>query len=113
MQYAADLADPLLDVRDVVESFRSHQVIPADWNESIRHALDALSQLPPQAGVEALLPGLLPELDQLLEDGFGNKLLVDRISRQVADALDETPIPGIPTPVDDDWSFGELTKLNS
>jgi hypothetical protein len=109
MQYAADLADPLLDVRDVVESFRSHQVIPADWDETIRRAMGVLSQLPPQARVDTRLPGLLPDLGRLLGDGFGNSPLVDRIARQVANALDETPVPGIPAPEDDDWSFGEVS----
>jgi hypothetical protein len=109
MQYAADLADPLLDVRDVVESFRSHQVIPVDWEETIRRAMGALSQLPPQAGVDTRLPGLLPDLDRLLGDGFGDLPLVDRIAVQVANALDEAPVPGIPAPEDDDWSFGEVT----
>jgi len=36
MQYAADLADPLVDIRDVVESFRSSHLTLPDWDEILR-----------------------------------------------------------------------------
>jgi hypothetical protein len=108
MQYAADLADPLLDVRDVVESYRSHRVISPDWNETLRHAVDALSQLPPEAEVNTLMPGLLSDLHLLLTHGLdSSQQTVDRVARQVAHVLAEARISGIPTPEDADWSFGE------
>jgi hypothetical protein len=70
MQYAADLADPLLDVRDVVESFRSYHVTPPDWDETLRHAIAALSRLQALAQVNVLPAGLLPDLNLLLTDGL-------------------------------------------
>lgn len=107
MQYAADLADPLLDIRDVVESFRSYQVILPGWDETLRRAVAALTRLLPQVQVDALRPGLLSDLGALLAAGLDRSpSLVDKIAIQVANILDETPIPGIPGP-DDDWSFGE------
>jgi hypothetical protein len=36
MQYAADLADPLVDVRDVVESFRCSHLTLLDRDEILR-----------------------------------------------------------------------------
>ncbi len=109
MQYAADFADPLLEVRDVVESFRTYHVTPPDWDETLRRAIDALSRLQALARVTVLPAGLLPDLDLLLTDGLdGSPQVVDKVATQVADVLGETTIPG-PTPADDDWSFGEAS----
>jgi hypothetical protein len=109
MQYAQDLADPLLDVRDVVESFRSFHVTPPDWDEVLRHAIDTLSLLPAHVQVSVLLPGFLPSLGLLLTDGLASSpQVVDRIATQVANILEETAIPG-PAINDDDWSFGEAS----
>jgi hypothetical protein len=109
MQYAADLADPLLDVRDVVESFRSYHITPPDWDETLRHAIAALSRLQALAQVNVLLAGLLPDLGLLLTDGLDSSpQVVEKVATQVANVLEETTIPG-PTPEDDDWSFGEAS----
>jgi hypothetical protein len=107
MQYAADLADPLLDVRNVVESFRSYHVTPPDWDETLRHAIAALSRLQALIQVDIVLPGLLPDLDLLLTGGLDRSpQVVEKVATQVANILDETTIPG-PTLEDDDWSFGQ------
>jgi hypothetical protein len=107
MQYAADLADPLLDVRNVVESFRSYHVTPADWDETLRDAIATLSRLQTTAPFSTVLSELLPNLDSLLTDGLDSSLqVVEKVATQVANILKETTIPG-PTPEDDDWSFGE------
>lgn len=108
MQYAEGLVDPLVDVRDVVESFRSSHLTLPDWDQTLRQVVTALSLLPPQAQVDVLLPGLVPNLRLLLTAGLDNvPQVVEMIAAQVATALEETRIPGIPAPEDDDWSFGE------
>jgi hypothetical protein len=107
MQYAADLADPLLDVRNVVESYRSHHVTPPDWDETLRHAVAVLTRLQASAQVNTVLSALLPALGFLLTDGLDSSpLLVEKVATQVANILKEITIPG-PTLEDDDWSFGE------
>jgi hypothetical protein len=109
MQYAADRADPLLDVRNVVESFRSYRVTPPGWDETLRHAVAALSRLQALTEVSVLLTGLLPDLDLLLAGGLDRSpQVVDKVATQVATFLEETTIPG-PAPEDDDWSFGEAS----
>jgi len=109
MQYTADLADPLLDVRDVVESFRSYHVTPPNWDDTLRHAIAALSRLQASTQVNVLPAGLLRDLDLLLTDGlYRSPQVVDKVATQVANVLEETTIPG-PTPEDDDWSFGEAS----
>lgn len=110
MQYGADLADPLLDVRNVVESIRSYHVTPPDWDETLRHAIAALSRLQASVQVNTVLAGLLPDLDFLLTDGLDSSpQVVEKVATQVANILKETSIPG-PTPEDDDWSFGEANS---
>jgi hypothetical protein len=107
MRYAADLADPLLDVRNVVESFRSYHVTPPGWDETLHHAVAALSRLQAPDQVNTVLSALLPALDVLLTDGLdGSPLVVEKVATQVASILKETTIPG-PALEDDDWSFGE------
>ena len=107
MQYAADLADPLVDVRDVVESFRSSHLTLPGWDQTLRQVITALSQLPPQAQADVFLPGLVSNLRLLLTAGLDDvPQVVERVAAQVAAALEEARVPGIPTPEDDDWSFG-------
>jgi hypothetical protein len=109
MQYAADLAEPLLEVRDVVESFRSYHITPPDWDETLHHAIVALRRLQALTQVNVLPAGLLLDLDLLLTDGLdGSPQVVAKVATQVAVVLEETMIPG-PTPRDDDWSFGEAS----
>ena len=109
MPYAADLADPLLDVRNVVESFRSHHVTLPDWDETLRQAVEALGRLQASAQVSTALSALLPALGCLLTDGFdGSPVLVEQVASQVANILKEITIPG-PAPEDDDWSFREAS----
>lgn len=108
MQYDAYLADPLLDVRDVVESFRSYQVTPPDWDETLRHAVTALSEMQAEIQVDSVLPGLLPDLAFLLANGLNSSpQVIEKIATLVANILEETRIPG-PTLDDDDWSFEEV-----
>jgi hypothetical protein len=108
MEYVADLADPLVDIRDVVESFRSSHLTLPDWDQILRRVVTALSQLPPQAQVDVVLPSLVPNLRLLLTAGLDNvPQVVDMVAAQVAAALEQTRVPGIPAPEDDDWSFAE------
>lgn len=109
MEYVADLADPLVDIRDVVESFRSSHLMLPDWDQTLRRVVTALSQLPPQAQVDVVLPGLVPNLRLLLTAGLDNvPQVVDMVAAQIAAALEQTRVPGIPAPEDDDWSFAEI-----
>ena len=49
MQGAAEIADPLVDVRDVVETFRQYGVTLADWHKTLQVAVLALDD--PQGAV--------------------------------------------------------------
>lgn len=110
MQNAAELADPLVDIRDVLESFRTSHLVLSEWDEVLAQAVASLSRFQPPGEVEELLPGLLPNLRLLLAEGLPDvPHVVDEVAQQVAGVLEQTRVPGIPTPEDDDWSFSATT----
>jgi hypothetical protein len=110
MQYDIALADPLVEVRDVVESFRCCGVTPADWHQVLDRAIATLDRLPQEVGVEQRLPDLLPHLRTLLAMGLGSTpKVLDQVAAQVATALQQAQIPGIPRPDEEDWSFNQPT----
>lgn len=108
MQYDAELADPLVEVRDVVESYRCCGVTPTDWDQTLGHAITVFDRLPQEAIVEFRLPDLVPHLRILLAEGLGRvPKVVDQVAAQVAVALSQAQIPGIPRPDEDDWGFSQ------
>jgi hypothetical protein len=108
MQYDPELADPLVDVRDVVESFRSFGVTPKGWRRTLTHAAKALDQLPTELKLKVPLPELLPDIRILLSSGLSNSPeVVDEVADRVAVVLNQARIPGIPRPEEGDWDFGE------
>jgi hypothetical protein len=106
MDYSVDLADPLADIRDVVETFRTSGVTPQDWHGKLMAALVALDRLPgePELGV---IPA---QLRVLLQYGLDDApRLVDQVAQTVADILAEMRVPGIPRPEDEEWGFDPTT----
>jgi hypothetical protein len=108
MQNSADLAGPLGDIRDVVESFRTWEVTLPDWDAVLGRAVAVIAEIPLQADLGSRLSGLIPDLRLLQERGLdAQPQVVNRVADLVADALAQARIPGIPAPDDEDWSFGE------
>jgi hypothetical protein len=108
--YGAELADPLVDVRDVVESFRSFGVAPADWHRALDDAAAVLDQLPADKEFRELFPDLVPNIRILLSNGLSSVPdILEEVAEQVAAALSQTRVPGIPRPEEDDWDFGKTT----
>ena len=110
MPYDAELADPLADVRDVVESFRSFGIAPADWRRTLADAATTLDRLRTEQTIRAYLPDLLQNLRILLSSSLASdRRILDEVADQVAATLSQTKVPGIPNPEEDDWGFGEIT----
>jgi hypothetical protein len=106
MQGAADIADPLVDVRDVVETFRQCGMTLADWHETLQTAVAALDDLRGAAQADVWLLKLSAQLRVLLERGLEDQpLIVDDVATWVARILAETKVPGIPKPDEEDWGF--------
>jgi hypothetical protein len=105
MEYGPELADPLVDVRDVVESFRKYGVTPPDWRPVLAHATAALDELAPKPEL-GFLPPLVGRLNQLLADGLATHAnLVSEVADQVTVVLASVNIPAMPKPADHNWGF--------
>lgn len=106
MQDDVELADPLVEVRDVVESFRCCGITPSNWEDILSQAIVALDQLSHEVGVERRLPDLVPHLRTLLSSGLpSSPKVLDEVAAQVSTALQQALLPGIPRPDEEDWGF--------
>jgi hypothetical protein len=106
MRYGAELADPIADIRDVVETFRVYRVITADWYEVLTVAVEALDRLPEDVKAASRLPVLIPRIRQLLQSSLkSDDPVLQEVADHIADLLQEIRIPGIPRPDDDHWEF--------
>jgi hypothetical protein len=106
MPDAADIADPLVSVRDVVETFRNYGLTVAGWDEVLETAVRALDNSHMTSWAEVQIPELSTNLRLLLAHGLGNEPhAVDRVSGWVLRLLSNTMVPGIPKPEEDYWGF--------
>jgi hypothetical protein len=102
----AEVAGPLLDVRDVLETFRRHQILTEDWATVLSSAARALDQ----ASADALAPQpvahLAAQLRVLLANGLqASTETVDKVADETHRILSRTRIRGIPRPEDEHWEF--------
>lgn len=106
MEYGPELADPLVDVRDVVESFRTYGVTSPDWRAVLGNAVAALAELSPRPQLGNLLPPLVLRLNELLAgDLAANPVVVSEVADQVSAVLAFVQIPAMPKPTDSSWGF--------
>lgn len=106
MSVTAEVAAPLVDVRDVLETFRRHQILIEDWASVLSNAARSLDQA--SAGVVATpaVTHLAGQLRTLLANGLQtNTEIVDRVADETQRILSQTRIPGIPRPEDEHWEF--------
>jgi hypothetical protein len=99
------LAEPLTDVRDVLETFRRHRLLMADWAVVLADAANALEGLSaPEAG--SAVACIAAEIRDLVAQGLdSNEEVVGRIADEVARILEETIVPALPRPEDAHWEF--------
>lgn len=102
----AAIARPLIDVRDVLEGFRRYDLRPTTWSTDLSSAADALDQAATNSRFKEQAERIAAELRKLIEVGLQNdRSLTDRIASETAQVLDQSTIPGIPKPQDEDWGF--------
>lgn len=105
MRDLAMLFEPIVDIRDVLESFLVDDVTIDDWRKTLVTASERLQELG-----RAWADGDLTSLSELTEQlaGFGLGADIAR-TRSAADSaarlLDQVRVPGIPRPEDNDWTF--------
>lgn len=101
----SQLAEPLADVRDVLESFRLHRLLTANWAAVLADAADALERLS-EAETGSATVRMAAELRNLVVQGLqSDEQVVGRIADEAARLLEETVVPGLPRPEDEHWEF--------
>lgn len=105
MRESALLFEPIVDIRDVLESFLVNRVLLTGWQETLVAASARLVELGRAWSDEDLL-----ELGRATGLLAGTRLASDpQFARSAADdaarVLAQVRVPGIPRPEDDDWTF--------
>jgi hypothetical protein len=102
-----ELARPIIEVRELVESFRSCHLVVDGWTEVVREAVAVMTAF------ERRHPGTLPtlarvtaDLDVLLRVGWDDTQLLDTVSAALAELLPAVVPARIPRPDDErTWAF--------
>ncbi|MGH3771530.1 MAG: hypothetical protein ACRDRW_09065 [Pseudonocardiaceae bacterium] len=106
MSDTAEVAAPLIDVRDVLETFRAHQVLTEDWATVLSHAAEALDHAAADMVAPPAVTHLATQLRILLANGLqANAETVDSAADETQRILSRTRIRGIPRPEDEHWEF--------
>ena len=103
----AALAKPIIEVRELVESFRSCRVIIDGWAEVVRAAGTTMALFERRhPGVLPALAGVVAELDVLLRVGWGDAEHLDRLSAALVELLPSVVPAWVPRPDDErTWAF--------
>jgi len=102
----AEVAAPLVDVRDVLETFRRHHVLTEDWATVLSNAARSLDQASANMVAPPVVAHLAAQLRMLLANGLqANVETVNRVADETQRILSQTRIPGIPRPEDEHWEF--------
>ena len=101
------LAKPVMEVRELVESFRACRVVIDGWTEIVRDAVTTMTVF------ERTYPGALPtllrvatDLDVLLRVGWSDVQLLDTVAVELAELLPAVVPACVPRPDDErTWAF--------
>jgi hypothetical protein len=105
MREPALLFEPIVDIRDVLESFLVSEVIVTDWQATLTAASARLVQLG-RAWSDTDLLELGRVTEELAAEPLGTDSALARIAADsAARVLEQVRIPGVPRPEDEDWSF--------
>jgi hypothetical protein len=111
-QDTVELARPIIEVRELVESFRSCHVVVDGWADTVREAVAVMTVF------ERRHPGTLPALarfiadvDVLLRVGWDDEQLLDTVSAALVALLPAVVPAGIPRPDDErTWAFSSTSS---
>lgn len=99
------LLDPLLDTREVVETYLGSQQELPDWRSTLGEASARLARLA-ELYESAEIAQVADEVKRLAESGMkGDAAALNSVSRRVARLLDSIHVAGLPKPKDTDWAF--------
>jgi hypothetical protein len=106
MRESATVAEPLMDVREVLETFRRHHIVADGWAEMLTRAANALDYAPAEPEIRASTAWIASQLKKIVACGLQhdqNKL--DMVANRAAELLSSIRVPGIPRPEDKSWEF--------
>jgi hypothetical protein len=103
-----ELAKPVVEVRELVETFRSHRIVDDGWVEIVRGAVAEIAVFERQhPGTLPALAGLAADLETLLRVGWSaDAQLLDALSAEMVELLPVVVPACIPRPDDErNWAF--------
>jgi hypothetical protein len=106
MRDALDLVDPVIQARDVLESFLADQLLVTDWRATLTVAADRFVELG-AARSDETMSALGRRVGVLADDRLGGdrRALTEAVAAELAELLDDVQIPGVPRPEDEEWGF--------
>lgn len=103
MRQSAALFGPVVEVRDVLESFLHSEVLLQGWRQTLTRASGRFVEL----GIgwsDTKIRTLGERIDVLADTGLdARRELTRSIAAEVDRLLDDLDVPGLPRPDDGDW----------
>lgn len=105
MQQAAVLFGPIVEVRDVLESFLQDGVQMADWRQRLLDAARQFGEVGHGPDTETRFTDLSDRIAELAGSELETSPLTRDLAAEIGKLLDEARVPGLPQPEDADWAF--------
>ncbi|MGH3831399.1 MAG: hypothetical protein ACRDRS_13295 [Pseudonocardiaceae bacterium] len=106
MSDTVEVAAPLVDVRDVLETFRTHQILTEDWATVLSNAAETLDHTAADVVAPPAITHLATQLRMLLANGLqADAEILGSAADETQRILSRTRIRGIPRPEDEHWEF--------
>jgi len=105
MRDATAMFEPVVEVRDVLESFLVNGVLVTDWHATLTDASGRFESLG-ELWSDAEIVQLGRQVRVLAIEGLGRQDALTRfVASEVERLLDEVRVPGQPRPDDQNWGF--------
>jgi hypothetical protein len=105
MQQVDMLFGPIVEVRDVLESYIQDHVRVPGWRDRLTEASRHFIELGQQADSDPRLVTLGDQIALLAQSDLETSPLTHVLAAEVERLVDEIRIPEMPRPEDDDWAF--------
>ena len=105
MRQATALYGPIVEVRDVLESFLRDAVLVPDWRQALTEASRQFIELD-EDPVNSDLGNLGERIAVLAQSELSQeRTLAHAVAADIESLVDRVRIPDLPRPEDTDWSF--------
>lgn len=104
MQQAVELFGPVVEVRDVLESFLHDRVLVTDWRQRLTEASRQFIEVGDES-VDLDVVELGRRVALLAKSDLATSSLTSAVAADIRRLLDDVRVPGVPRPDDEDWSF--------